>query len=291
MPAGKSDNFFDPATQAMPEMLPTRPMDSPAPPAPRRVPLFILLLASLLPLSSLTAAASEKPLVAAASGMQFALREIVREFTRESSIEIRLTLASSGKLFRQIENNAPFEMFISADSRLVQQLETAGLTRDRSRILARGRLAVIAAAGSPLVVDAELRGLERALAAGQISRFAIANPLHAPYGRRAREALQKSGLWKPLQGRLVVGENVAQATQFALSGAAEGGLVALSLLRGNSHAADLSYALLPEAWHQPLLHSMVLLKRADRTTMRFFDFLQSAKAQRIFERYGYSQGL
>ena len=246
----------------------------------------LLLLATLF--CPLAATASDAPLVAAAAGTQFALREIAKPFEDETGTGIRLTLASSGKLFRQIENGAPFELFISADDSLVQKLVAAGLSRGKVQVIARGRLALIAPADSPLSLDAGLDGLRQALANGQISRFAIANPEHAPYGQRAREALQAAGLWQALQERLVVGENVAQATQFALSGAAQGGLVALSLLVPDKTIGPDRYALLPESWHQPLLHSMVLLKPSDETTMKFFQYLKSPAALRILSRYGYS---
>lgn len=248
--------------------------------------LICLWLASACPLSRV--AASESPLIAAASGMQFALREIARAFRAESGIEIRLTLAASGMLFRQIENNAPFELFISADPALTRQLAAAGLVRGNAVDIGRGRLAVIAADPAALRPDAGLEGLRESLVAGRVKRFAIANPKHAPYGRRAREALEAAGLWVQLQDRLVVGENVAQATRFALSGAAEGGLVALSLLVPDKTVGADRYAVLPEAWHQPLVHSMVLLKNADQTTMKFFRFVQSPAAQRILARYGYT---
>ena len=251
---------------------------------PRLASFFICCMLAWPP----SPAASDAPLVAAASGMRFALAEIARDFSAETGIEIRLTLASSGKLTRQIENNAPFELFISADPSLVQKLADAGLTRGATAAVARGRLAIVAGGGSPLRPDAGLDGLKTALAAGRITRFAIASPQHAPYGRRAREALETAGLWVQLQDRLVVGENVAQATRFALTGAAEGGLVALSLLVPDKTVGADHFAVLPEAWHQPLVHSMVLLKNADQTTMKFFRFVQSPSAQRILARYGYT---
>ena len=262
------------------------PVSVPTSPEFSRLVALLVMVFSLSCMAPL--AASEKPLVAAASGLQFALREIAGSFNDDTGIEIRLTLASSGKLFRQIENKAPFEMFISADPALVKNLVDSGLTRGAGEIIARGRLAVIAPEGSPLRPDAELRGLEQALDRDLISRFAIASPEHAPYGRRAREALQSAGLWERIQRRLVIGENVAQATQFALSGAAEGGLVALSLLVADKTVGSERYALLPEAWHRPLLHSMVLLKQSDQTTMKFFHYLKTPPAQRILRRYGYT---
>ena len=249
--------------------------------------LASLLLTFLLP-GALPALASDSPLVAVASGMQFAIREIADSFQQDTGIELRITLGASGKLFRQIENNAPFELFIAADDSLVQKLEQQQRMRTPRVIIARGRLAVFAAHGSPWQADAELRGLASALDANQVTKFAIANPAHAPYGQRAREALQSAGLWAQVKDRLVIGENVAQATQFAISGAAQGGIIAPSLLMSDKTSNRGEYALLPEAWHQPILHSMVLLQNSDETTMKFFHYLQSAKAQQILSRNGFT---
>ncbi|MCP4768530.1 MAG: molybdate ABC transporter substrate-binding protein [Gammaproteobacteria bacterium] len=255
-----------------------------------RKPLTLLLLPFLLP-GSLQALASDSPLVAVASGMQFAMREIADSFHQDTGIALRITLGASGKLFRQIENNAPFELFIAADDSLVQKLEQMQRVRAPGVVIARGRLAVFAAQGSPWQADAELRGLTSALDANQVTKFAIANPVHAPYGQRAREALQAAGLWTQVKDRLVIGENVAQAAQFAISGAAQGGIIAHSMLMSDKTSNRGEYALLPESWHQPILHSMVLLENSDETTMKFFHYLQSAKAQQILSRYGFTPAL
>ena len=255
----------------------------------RKLLTFLLLLFSLP--GSLPALASDSPLVAVASGMQFALREVADSFQEDTGIELRFTFGASGKLFRQIENNAPFELFIAADDSLVQKLEQQQRGRAPGVVIARGRLAVFAAQGSPWQADAELRGLASALDANQVTKFAIANPTHAPYGQRAREALQSAGLWAQVKDRLVIGENVAQATQFAISGAAQGGIIAPSLLMSDKTSNRGEYALLPESWHQPILHSMVLLKNSDETTMKFFHYLQSVKAQQILSRYGFTPAL
>jgi molybdate transport system substrate-binding protein len=97
-------------------------------------------------------------------------------------------------------------------------LADAGKTQDRRVLYAIGRIGILVPAGAPLKADAELKGLAQALADGQVQRFAIASPEHAPYGQRAEEALRHAGLWDALKGRLVFGENAAQAAQFALSG-------------------------------------------------------------------------
>lgn len=254
-----------------------------------RASRFVIELILLISLAGTAPAiASDSPLIAAASGMQFAIREIAAAFRQDTEIEVRITLGASGKLFRQIENNAPFEMFIAADDALVRKLEAARRTLGPGIAIARGRLAVFARHGSPLKPDSMLQGLASALADNQVSKFALANPVHAPYGQRAREALQSAGLWTQVKDRLVIGENVAQATQFAISGAAQGGIVAHSLLVTDKTRDQGEYALLPEAWHQPILHSMVLLENSDATTMTFFQYLKSPRAQQILSRYGYA---
>jgi molybdate transport system substrate-binding protein len=252
----------------------------------RRLVIGIVLLLSLG--YALPAVASDSPLVAVASSMQFAIREIAQSFERDTGIELRITPGASGKLFRQIENSAPFELYISADDALVRKLEATGKARTPAVDVARGRLAIFAAHGSPLEPDAALNGLDNALAENRIAKFAIANPAHAPYGQRAKEALQAAGLWDRVRDKLVIGENVAQATQFAISGAAQGGIVAHSLLLTDKTSDRGSYALLPESWHRPILHSMVLLENSDKTTMAFFHYLQSPVAQQILARYGYA---
>jgi len=252
----------------------------------RRSIIGFILLFSLT--GALPTAASDSPLVAVASGMQFAIREITQSFKQDTGIEVRITLGASGKLFRQIQNNAPFELYIAADDSLVRKLEETKRTRTPAVVIARGRLAVFAAHGSPLQPDPSLRGLASALSENQITRFAIANPAHAPYGQRAKEALQSADLWEKVKDKLVIGENVAQAAQFAISGAAQGGIVAHSLLVTDKTSDRGQYALLPESWHQPILHSMVLLENSDKTTMTFYQYLQSPDAQQILSRYGYA---
>lgn len=228
------------------------------------------------------------PLVAAASDLRFALPEIAESFRRETGESVRLAFGSSGNFARQIRQGAPFEVYLSADEAYVLALASDGLTRDEGTVYAVGRLAIVVPPGSPLAQDRSLDGLARALGDAQISRFAIANPEHAPYGRRAREALERRGLWEALQPVLVLGENVAQAAQFAASGSADGGIVALSLALAPSVAARADYGLIPEKWHSPLRQRMVLLKNAGRSAERFYDYLRSARARELLGRHGFA---
>jgi len=246
--------------------------------------LLRLLLLCLLLLSGSAAAAS----VAAAADLKFALSEIAANFERERGGHVVLAFGSSGHFARQIPQGAPYELFLSADEEYIFQLARQRLLRDEGRLYAIGRLALLLPRGSPVAADGELRGLAGALATGKLQRLAIANPEHAPYGRAARAALERAGLWQPLQGRLVFGENVAQAAQFALSGSAQGGIVAWSLARSPELARRSVAALIPADWHPPLRQRMALTQRAGAEARRFYDYLQQPSARAVFARHGFA---
>jgi molybdate transport system substrate-binding protein len=232
-------------------------------------------------------AQNEVPVVAAAANLQFAIEEIAEQFTEDTGSQVRLSIGSTGNIARQIRQGAPFELFLSADDTTIAGLDDEGLTRDEGMIYAVGRIVIIAPTGSPLRVDGNLDGLASALEAGEISRFAIANPEHAPFGVAAREALQHKGLWEALQTHLVLGENISQAAQFALSGNAEGGIIAYSLALAPEVGGNGTFELIPEDWHEPLRQRMALLKDAGPVAEAFYDYLQGPPAREIMERYGF----
>ncbi len=233
------------------------------------------------------AAAADSPVVAAAADLQFALPDIAAEFTRKTGRTLRLVFGSSGNFRRQIEDGAPFQLFLSADRAYVAALAREGRTVDAGVDYAVGRLALIVPPGSPVKPDPELRGLARTLADGTLQRFAIANPDHAPYGRAARQALERAGLWEAVRPKLVLGENVSQTAQFALSGATQGGIVAYSLLRSPAFAGRGDYALLPTSMYDPLTQRMVLLEGAGATARAFYMYLQGPAARTTLARYGF----
>lgn len=228
------------------------------------------------------------PVVAAASDLQFALEEIAAAFRAETGMDVRLALGSTGNFARQIREGAPFELFMAADETFIEALHAEGFTRDAGVLYALGRLVMIVPHGSTLEADGNLDTLAAALEAGRITRFAIANPDHAPYGMRAREALVHRGLWEALQPRLVQGENVSQAAQFALSGNAQGGIIAYSLALAPQVAERGSFALIPQEWHQPLRQRMALLNNATPAAEAFYDYVDGPSARAIMERYGFA---
>lgn len=249
----------------------------------RLLGVLVLTLGTTVP-----ASAQQAPNIAAASDLRLALSEVAASFKRDTGQEVSLTFGSSGNFYRQLQQGAPFQLFLSADEDYALDLAKAGKTVDRGTLYAIGRLALVASKGSPLSVDNKLSGLRTALRAGQITRFAIANPDHAPYGKRAEELLKHARLWVPLAGKFVLGENVSQALQFATAGGAQGGIVAYSLVLDPAFAARADYALLPAAWHQPLRQRMVLIKGAGLVTQRFYRYVQQPAARRIFVRYGFA---
>lgn len=233
-------------------------------------------------------ARSDSPVIAVASSVQLAVQEVAEAFTAETGHSLRLSFGSSGNFSRQIRSGAPFELFLSADEAFVLDLARDGFVRDEGRVYVVGRLALVVPGDSPLTADESLDGLEQALEAGDIRRFAIANPEHAPYGMRAREALQHRGLWRELQPTLVLGENVSQAAQFALSGSTQGGLIAYSQAVAPELAVRSRHALVPEHWHQPLRQRMVLVEDAGPVAEAFYRYLQGERARAILSRYGFS---
>lgn len=208
-------------------------------------------------------------------------------FEKTTGKSVKLTFGSSGNFAQQIQNGAPFQVYLSADESYVAKLEAADKTEDNGALYAIGRIGLFQPTGSPVQTDGELKDLGTALRDGRLSKFAIANPEHAPYGRAAQEALERAGLWETIRSKLVLGENVAQATQFATTGSAQGGIIPLSLALTPQVKAAGTFALIPEDWHKPLRQRAVLIKGAGETARAFYAFLQGPEARAVLKRYGF----
>jgi len=247
----------------------------------------IVLLLFFFQVRIAVAQVPDVPIVASASDLKFAVEQIAADFTNETRRAVKLAFGSSGNFFSQIRQGAPFQMFLSADEDLVLRLADSGRTLDRGALYATGRIVLFAPHGSLLKVDTQMSGLRAALGSGRIQRFAIANPEHAPYGRAAEQALASIGLWDAIRPRLVLGENVSQAAQFASSGSAQGGIFAYSLALAPDISKLGSYVLLPETLHRPLRQRMVLLAGAGETARGFYTYMQHPAARTVFKRYGF----
>jgi molybdate transport system substrate-binding protein len=247
--------------------------------------LFSLVFAFLYSLPALSA---DVPNIAAASDLQFALQEVADNFTKQTGRAVKLSFGSSGNYRRQIAEGAPFQLFLSADEAYVHALAKEGKTLDDGELYALGRIVFFVPKSSSIKADAALKDLSAALGDGRLKKFAIANPEHAPYGRAAREALMHARLWERIVSKLVLGENVSQAAQFATSGSAQAGIIAYALAISPAISARGEFALIPDEWHQPLRQRMVLMKNAGETARTFYRYLQSPTARDIFKRYGFT---
>jgi len=245
---------------------------------------WILLLGLMLAVN-VSSQPRERLLVAAASSLGPVMSALTSDFARRHpGLDVRLSLGSSGKLYHQIVQGAPFDLFYSADTWYPQQLVNAGKTSGSVRVYARGRLVLWSK-----TLDAEILGPE-VLNSPEVKRIALANPQHAPYGMRAKEFLQTRALWEPLKPKLVFGENIAQAAQFAQTGNAQVGLLALSLMSSPELRDSGGYWLIPESEHRPLAQGYVVLTpAADKSAQRLFtDYMVSPEARAILEHYGFA---
>jgi molybdate transport system substrate-binding protein len=225
--------------------------------------------------------------VAAAADLRFALDDVLAAFKhKRPDVTVVVTYGSSGNFHAQLLNRAPFDVFLSADTAYPRALREKGLSRGDVFAYAIGRLAVWVPKGSSL--DIEGQGL-RALLAPEARRIAIANPRHAPYGSAAEAALRTLGLFETLQPRLVYGENVAQAAQFAQTGAADAAIVALSLALAPALREGGRHAEAPRDAYPTMTQAGVILRWAhDRESARALrDFLLGPAGRATLEHYGF----
>lgn len=252
---------------------------------PRRTLLKALGAAAALPGGR--AWAQGEPVVAAAADLTYALPDIAAAFARAQGHGIKLVFGSSGNFTAQIRNGAPFEVFLSADEGYVAALAHEGLTEGEGVLYAEGRIGILVRRDAGFTADPALQSFAAALKAQKIKKFAIANPAHAPYGRAAQAALEHVGLWEAVVPHLVLGENVAQAAQFVLSGAAQAGIIPRSLAQAPRFAQAGDFALIDAAWHTPLRQRMVLLNGAGLVAHAFYAYLQGPEARATFRRFGF----
>ena len=240
------------------------------------------LLAGLLCLLCAVSAYAAEIRVAAAADLLFAVREINADFERKSGHKVLLTLGSSGNFYAQIANGAPFEVFLSADVNYPRQLEERGFAvRGSTFVYGAGRIALWSSK-----VDVA-RGMQ-CLLDGSVGKIAIANPVHAPYGRAAVAALQYAKLYDRVKGRLVMGENISQAAQFVQSGAAEVGIIALSLALSEPMMKSGRHWVIPADTYPRMEQGAVLLKDAGPAARQYFESLRGEPAKKILQRYGFA---
>jgi molybdate transport system substrate-binding protein len=225
--------------------------------------------------------------VAAAANLGPALREISANFERRAGTHVALVYGSSGSLATQIENGAPYDVFMSADLDYPHRLESQGLAVLGSlTTYASGNLVLWA----PKTLAADLRVLGmKALTAPEVRTIAIANPEHAPYGKAAVGALRRANLYDALKSKLVLGEDVAQAAQFVVSGNAQVGIIPLSLAMAPELARGGQRWELPQEMCPPIAQAAVVLRKSkhEKLAQDFVNYLKTGEAAAVFRHYGY----
>jgi len=244
--------------------------------------LRLSLLACLLLFAA--SAHAEQATIAAASDLKFAMDEIVANFRKDNPADqVEVVYGSSGKFNTQIQQGAPYDLFFSADIAFPRELAKAGLAASDVNPYALGRIVLWSAS-----LDASKMTLA-SLTDSKIARVAIANPKHAPYGKRAEEALRAAGLWEKVESKLVYGENIVQTAQYVQTGNAQVGIIALALAVNPELASKGGYALIPEKLHAPLEQGFILTKRAEHNALarRFVDYMSSKSARSVMTKHGF----
>lgn len=235
----------------------------------------------------MAAHAQERITVATAANLTFVMREIASSFARQSGIQVEPVFGSSGNFYAQIRNGAPFDVFVSADMDYPERLVREGLASGAVVSYARGSLALWVPNG--LGLDPAQLGM-KLLLRPEVRKIAMANPVHAPYGRAAEAALRASGIYEEVQAKLILGENIGQTFQFVESGNAQAGLVALALALAPQAEKEGRYWVVPDALYPPLQQGAVELKSSKHAEAgrRFLQYLASPQARAILARYGFS---
>lgn len=256
----------------------------------KRFPLAAVLITALASQFSWTQEKKPEPelLVAAAADLNPALNHIAEQFEKKTGVRIKLSFGASGSLTQQIQNGAPYDLFFSADMEYPRQLIAQSKADAASlRKYSLGKLVLWVPANSPL--DVERKGME-ALLDGSVKKIALANPQHAPYGRAAVAALKHAGLYGRLSDRFVLGENVSQAAQFAESGNAQAGFLALAHTVSSALKGTGKFWVVPADYYPPLEQGAVVVSSSHHKNeaAAFLEFLRTTEASDILRKYGFT---
>jgi molybdate transport system substrate-binding protein len=250
---------------------------------------LIALLALVLAISTPSAEAAGHELnVAAAADLSSALQEIAADYEKRTGISVKISYGASGALTQQIQNGAPFDVFFSADMDYPRQLIASGLAESATLYrYAVGRLVLWVPADSPL--DVEHKGMD-VLLDPSVKKIAIANPQHAPYGRAAAATLKHYGMYEKVSEQLVLGENISQAAQFAESGNAQVGFVALAHAAAPSMQGKGKYWIVPAEAYPPLDQGVVVISRSPHKedAAAFIAYIKTAEVAMVLRHYGFT---
>ncbi|HEV3411756.1 MAG TPA: molybdate ABC transporter substrate-binding protein [Puia sp.] len=249
--------------------------------------VHVCFLFMTIPLPFTSHSQKQEVVIAAAADLKFALDSVVAVFTKANpDVDIKVIYGSSGNFFQQIGNGAPFDLYFSADIDYPRQLKEKGLTLSDIHLYGTGQLVLWSSTIDPAIDKMNT------LLNPSVKKIAIANPDHAPYGRRAEEALRHYQLYDKIKDKLVMGENIAQTAQYAQSGAADVGIIALSLaLSPAMQQTGGKYWLIPADSHQPLEQGFVLLPHSkdNKGASLFMNFFTTSEAKAILKSFGFNQ--
>ncbi len=245
-----------------------------------------ILFCAFLIVSAHAHAHAQTLTVAAAADLRPALDEISSRFKAQTGAHVTAIYGSSGNFSQQIQNGAPFDLFFSANVEYPRKLEAAGLIVSGSYYeYARGKIVILTRTSSSV----DLKQGLKSLLSPTIKKIAIADPSHAPYGQAAVAALKAENIYDQVSSKLVTGENISQAASFALSGAADAGIVALSLAVSPAVKNQVRFVEIPAADYPPIQQACVVLKssKQQKLVLEFESYVKSDEAAGILRRYGF----
>jgi len=248
----------------------------------RRLSLITVLAVAFV--SQLCAA--QEITVAAAADLQFAMQDVAARFEKETGKTVKLIYGSSGNFFQQIQNGAPFDMFFSANLDYPKKLEAAGLTEPGSYYqYARGKIAIWVPKQSKLDLSSGMQ----ILLDPSVTKIAVANSQHAPYGQAAVAAMQKENIYEKVKDKLVLGENISQTASFVVSGSADVGIVALSLALSPNMKDNGRYAEVPAGDYPPIEQACVIVASSKKkeAARQFLAFVKTAPIGDLLRSYGF----
>ncbi len=241
--------------------------------------ILVLILFSVFSIYT----SAQKATIAAAANLRYVLEEIKTQYIKENpKATIQITYGSSGTLTQQIVNGAPFDLFMSADTDFPNKVKEKGFASGEIKTYCYGKVAMWS-----LSLDVS-KGINTVLLS-EVKKIAIANPVNAPYGENTVAALKNQKLYDKISSKIVWGENINQTAQFAFSGNAEIGFIALSLALAPEMKSKGKYYVLPESICPPIKQAAVLVKGWEKNgeASKFLNYLTSSKCDDIWEKYGY----
>jgi molybdate transport system substrate-binding protein len=246
--------------------------------------LHLIALLAMIAICEFCAAQSLT--VAAASDLQFAMQDLEAQFQKATGKEVKVIYGSSGNFFQQLQNGAPFDMFFSANLDYPKRLQTAGLTEPGTFYeYAKGKIVVWVPKDSTLNVSSGLP----ALLSPSIRNIAVANPQHAPYGQAAVAAMEKEGIYDRVKDKFVLGENISQTASFVISGAADVGILPLSLALSPNMENKGRYVEIPTGDYPPIEQACVILSSSKNkeAAKQFLTFIKTIAVAETLRRYGF----